>query len=180
MQEVIAQLLILLRGAWRYRWVAVAVAWLVALAGWVAVQFVPDQYQSKTQVYVDTESLLKPLLSGLAVNRDVMSQVAMMQTVMLSRPNLEKVAQQNDMLLDATNQGQMEAVVDRLARKIQLGRPSGPGTQNTFVVAYEDNNPQIAHGVVRSLLDTFMEGSLGIKRSDAGVAQRFLQTQIAD
>jgi polysaccharide chain length determinant protein (PEP-CTERM system associated) len=180
MQEVIAQALILLRGAWRYRWVAVAVAWLVALAGWVAVQFVPDQYESKTQVYVDTESLLKPLLTGLAVNRDVMSQVAMMQTVMLSRPNLEKVAQQNDMLLDATNQAQMERVVEKLARNIQLGRPAGPGTQNTFIVSYESNDPQIAHGVVRSLLDTFMEGSLGMKRSDAGVAQRFLQTQIAD
>ena len=38
---------------------------------------IPDQYRSRTQVYVDTESLLKPLLSGFAVNRDVMSQVAM-------------------------------------------------------------------------------------------------------
>ena len=44
MQEVIAQVLILLRGAWRYRWPAVAAAWLVAIAGWIAVQFIPDKY----------------------------------------------------------------------------------------------------------------------------------------
>ena len=93
MQDVIARVLSLLRGAWRHRWPAVAVAWLVAGVGWFAVQLIPDQYSSRTQVYVDTESLLKPLLSGLAVNRDVMSQVGMMQAVMLGRPNLEKVAQ---------------------------------------------------------------------------------------
>ena len=46
-------------------------AWLVAIVGWVAVQFVPDTYTARTQVYVDTESLLQPLLAGLAVDRDV-------------------------------------------------------------------------------------------------------------
>ena len=102
MQEVIAQVLSLLRGAWRYRWLAVAIAWVIAIGGWIAVQFIPDKYTSSTQVYVDTESLLRPLLSGLAVNRDVMSQVGMMQAVMLSRPNLEKVANKTDLMLAAS------------------------------------------------------------------------------
>lgn len=180
MQEIIARILIALRGAWRYRWYGVAAAWLLALAGWAAVQFVPDQYQSRTQVYVDTESLLKPLLTGLAVNQDVMGQVTMMQTVMLSRPNLEKVAQKNDLLLDARSQVEVEAVIDGLASHIKLERPTGRSTNNTFVVSYNDSDPNVAHGVVRALLDTFMEGSLGLKRSDAGVAQRFLQAQLTD
>ena len=33
---------------------------------------------------------------------------------------------------------------------------------------------------MRTLLDTFMEDSLGLKRTDTGVAQRFLQSQIKD
>ena len=180
MQEIVAQILIILRGAWRYRWQGAAAAWVIAIAGWIGVQFIPDKYESRTQVYVDTESLLKPLLTGLAVNRDVMSQVAMMQAVMLSRPNIEKVAQQNDLLLEAKSQRDVEEVIDDLAKKIKLDRPSGLNTQDTFVVSYEDKNPKVAHGVVRSLLDTFMEGSLGLKRSDAGVAQRFLQGQITE
>jgi polysaccharide chain length determinant protein (PEP-CTERM system associated) len=180
MQEIIAQILLALRGAWRYRWLGVAVAWLVAIGGWIVVLFLPDRYEASTQVYVDTESLLKPLLSGLAVNRDVMSQVAMMQSVMLSRPNLEKVAQKNDLLLRAKSQGDVETVINELGRKIYLGRSSGPAASNTFVVAYEHEDPVVAYGVVRSLLDTFMEGSLGMKRNDAGVAQRFLQSQLAE
>jgi polysaccharide chain length determinant protein (PEP-CTERM system associated) len=180
MQEIITQVLIILRGAWRYRWYGVATAWVLALAGWVAVHFIPDKYESRTQVYVDTDSLLKPLLSGLAVNQDVMGQVTMMQTVMLSRPNLEKVAQKNDMLLSARSQADLEGVIDGLTRNLKLEKPSGRSTNNTFVVSYQNNDPVVAHGVVRALLDAFMEGSLGLKRSDAGVAQRFLQTQLAD
>lgn len=180
MHEVIAQVIILLRGAWRYRWAAVAVAWVVALAGWTAVQFVPDRYTARTHVYVDTESLLKPLLIGLAVNRDVMSQVAMIQTVMLSRPNLEKVAQETDLMLAAKTRAEQEAVVDSLAARIRLGRPAAQAMRNTFEVSFEDGDPQVAHNVVRTLLDTFMEDSLGFKRTDSSVAQRFLETQIKE
>ena len=166
MQDVISQVLSLLRGAWRFRWVAVGVAWLVAVAGWIGVQFIPDKYTSSTQVYVDTESLLAPLLAGLAVDRDVMSQVGMMQAVMLSRPNLEKVAQTTDLMLGAKTRKEQEAVIDSLAQRIQLGRPNGPAMRNTFQVSFDDNDPKVAHRVVRTLLDTFMEDSLGLKRSD--------------
>jgi len=180
MKEIITEVMMILRGAWRYRWHAVVTAWVVAVLGWTGVQLIPDKYESSTQVYVDTESLLKPLLSGLAVDRDVMSQVAMMQTVMLSRPNLEKVAQETDLLVGATRR-EREEVIDSLAKRITLGRPSGPGnSQETFEVTFEDKDPSVANRVVRTLLDTFMEDSLGLKRTDSGVAQRFLQTQIKE
>lgn len=180
MQDVIAQVLVLLRGTWRYRWLAIAVAWVVAIAGWIGVQTIPDRYTSSTQVYVDTESLLRPLLSGLAVNRDVMSQVGMMQAVMLSRPNLEKVANQTDLMLAASSRRDQEAIIDSLAQRIELGRPDGPAMRNTFEVSFEDNDPKVAHKVVRALLDTFMEDSLGLKRADSDVAQRFLESQISE
>lgn len=180
MQETIAQVLVLLRGAWRYRWPAVLVAWIVAIAGWIAVQFIPDKFTAKTQVYVDTESLLRPLLSGLAVNRDVMSQVGMIQAVMLSRPNLEKVAQKADLMLAAETRAEQEDVIDSLADRIVLGRPEGPAMQNTFEISFEDSDPKVAHKVVRTLLDTFMEDSLGLKRTDTNVAQRFLEAQVKE
>jgi polysaccharide chain length determinant protein (PEP-CTERM system associated) len=180
MQEIIALALVMLRAAWRYRWFAVSAAWLLAILGWIGVQLIPDKFESSTQVYVDTESLLKPLLSGLAVNRDVMGQVGMMQTVMLSRPNLEKVAQQSDLMLGKTTRVNQEEVVDSLARRIKLGRPDGQAGRNTFVVSFEDDDPKVAQRVVRALLDTFMEDSLGLKRSDASIAQRFLQSQLKE
>ncbi len=185
MQDLMAQALLMLRGAWRYRWPALALAWSVAVAGWVAIALLPDRFEAQTRVYVDTDSLLKPLLEGIAVNRDVMSQVAMMQTVMLSRPNLEKVARESDMFLDAPTRREQEKVVDGLASSIELesGRRSG-AARNTasgvFSVSYENSDPKLAYRVVQSLLDTFMEDSLGLKRTDAGVAQRFLVAQLQE
>jgi polysaccharide chain length determinant protein (PEP-CTERM system associated) len=180
MHDIITRVFSSLRGAWRYRWLAIAAAWVVAIGGWIGVQFIPDKYTSITQVYVDTESLLRPLLAGLAVDRDVMSQVGMMQAVMLSRPNLEKVAQKTDLLLNAKTRKDQEEIIDSLASRIQLGRPDGPAMRNTFQVSFADNDPKIAHRVVSTLLDTFMEDSLGLKRSDTAVAQRFLESQIKD
>ncbi len=143
MQEIISQILVLLRGAWRYRWLAVVLAWVISVGGWIFVQTMPDRYESSTQVYVDTESLLRPLLTGLAVNRDVMSQVAMMQAVMLSRPNLEKVAQQTDMMLAAKTPREQEAVLDSLQSRIALSRSvSRRGGANTFQVSFQDQDPK--------------------------------------
>src|SRR5262245_12569064 len=186
MQDLIAQLLLMLRGAWRYRWPALALTWVVAIAGWLVVAAMPDRFEARTRVYVDTESLLKPLLHGIAVNRDVMSQVAMMQTVMLSRPNLEKVARQTDLFLRASSREDQESLIDSLQDRISLegtqagGRVRHAPVSNQFTVSFEDSNPKTAHRVVQSLLDTFMEDSLGMKRSDAGVAERFLRGQLEE
>jgi polysaccharide chain length determinant protein (PEP-CTERM system associated) len=186
MQDLFAQLLLMLRGAWRYRWPALALTWALALAGWLAVAAMSDRFEARTRVYVDTESLLKPLLEGIAVNRDIMSQVAMMQAVMLSRPNLEKVARQTDLFLRADSREEQESVIDSLEERIVLEGSAAAGTarrvpvSNQFTVTFEDPNPKSAHRVVQSLLDTFMEDSLGMKRSDAGVAERFLRQQLSD
>ncbi len=184
MQELIAQLLDYAKGAWRYRWVAVAACWIIALVGWVTVMLMPNRFESSTTVYVDTDSLLKPLLQGVAVEQDVSSQVAMMQAVMLSRPNLEKVATKNDLLLGAHTAKDREAVLESLEQRISLekssttrGRRQG---SNVFVVKYLDDNATVSFKVVQTLLDTFMEDSLGLKRTDAGVAQRFLESQVKD
>lgn len=181
MQNAFAQILQLARGAWRFRWPGIALAWLVAVAGWIYVQTLPDTFETRTQVYVDTDSLLKPLLQGMAVSQDIMGQVGMMQAVMLSRPNLEKVAQKTDLMLGATTPAQQQAVVDSLAARITLTRSGGGrGRPNMFLVSFQDPEAKASFDVVRTLLDTFMEDSLGLKRSDSDVAQRFLATQIAE
>ena len=83
-------------------------------------------------------------------------------------------------MLDARTRREQEALIDSLAARIKLGRPDGPATRNTFEVSFTDPDPKVAHRVVQVLLDTFMEDSLGMKRVDTTVAQRFLETQIGE
>ncbi|MCC7098369.1 MAG: chain length-determining protein, partial [Rubrivivax sp.] len=67
MEELIRQAQSILRGMWRYRWQALLTSWVVAIVGVVVVFKIPDQYEASARIYVDTQSILKPLMAGLTV-----------------------------------------------------------------------------------------------------------------
>src|SRR5689334_24917768 len=77
-----------LKAAWRYRWPAVLLSWLVCAAGWVGVMRIPDTYESSAQLYIDADAILTPLLQGLTVSPSLASQVEILQRTLLSRPSL--------------------------------------------------------------------------------------------
>ena len=58
------------RSLWRRRWYAAGVAWVFCLVGWTYVLTLPDTYQATTRIYVDTESMLRPLMRGIAVEAE--------------------------------------------------------------------------------------------------------------
>lgn len=161
----------------RFRWVAVAVAWAVCLGGWAFVWAMPSTYQASAKIYVDTESVLRPLLDGLAVDTNVMSQVKMMRTVLMSRPNLERVARETDLALRAPNDASFEALVSDMPNRIGLVEG---GRDNTFQLTFSDRDKVISRRVVQALLDSFVEDSIGIKKEDSNSAQRFLEEQIRE
>jgi polysaccharide chain length determinant protein (PEP-CTERM system associated) len=176
-KEFIGQLLLQIRGAWRYRWFALATAWLAALVGWGAVLMLPDEYEAHTRVYVDTESVLKPLLNGLAVNTDVTNRVMVMSRVLLARPNLERVARDTKLGLRARTSADFSRLIASLSQQIKT---EGGGADNTYSLRYTDPDAQMAQRVVQALLKVFVEDSLGVKRDDSNSAQQFLQNQIVD
>ncbi len=71
MQELVAQLFGYLLGIWRFRWLAVFVAWGIALSGWQLVEQFPDKYRAAARLHVDTNSVLRPLLQGLAIQPNI-------------------------------------------------------------------------------------------------------------
>ena len=65
--------------ATRYRrWIALAVAWAVALAGLVLISLTPERFEASSRIYVDTQTVLKPLMVGLAYQPDIDQQVRML------------------------------------------------------------------------------------------------------
>ncbi len=179
MQDVIDILLVYARGVWRQRWYMILIVWLVSVAGWLVVYKLPDQYRAAARVYVDTQSILRPLLSGLTVDNSNQGaqQVALMTRTLLSRPNLEKVARMTDLDLKGQNPEQMEAVLTALGKEITL---EGTGRENLYTIAYVNNDPQLAKRVVQSLLTIFVESSLGETRRDTDSAQQFIGKQIEE
>lgn len=170
-----------IRGAWRFRWIAVVVAWAVALLIWTISWSLPDVYEGRTRVYVETSTALRPLLQGLAVQSNVQSQLDLVRQALLSRPSLSKVAAQNDLLARARTPEQREAALDGLRKNIDLSVELAKDSDNyLYTIAYRNGNRDKSVAVTRTLLDTFIENVLGQKRSGQESAQAFLQQQIAD
>jgi polysaccharide chain length determinant protein (PEP-CTERM system associated) len=163
---------------WRRRWYGALVVWFVCLAGWAAVMYMPNRYETTARIYVDSETLLRPLLKGLAVQTDLAAQVDYMQRTLLSRPNLDSVIRMTDLELDATSPEKREAMMNGLERKITVAA-EGKG-KNLFSVTYEGANPQLTLSVVQSLLTIFVETNLGANRSDMDQARKFIEGQILD
>ena len=87
-----------MRAIWRRRWVAVTVCWAVCLVGWVGVMAIPKKYEFAARIYVNADTLLQPLLQGLAVDTDPTRQVEYLQRTLLSRPNLEQLVHMADLI----------------------------------------------------------------------------------
>ena len=75
MQELVALVFEYLRGIWRFRWVALAVAWGVCLVGWLFVAQMPEKYVATARVNIDTNTVLRPLLRGIAIQPNVGQRV---------------------------------------------------------------------------------------------------------
>ena len=105
---------------WRYRWSALLIAWVVALVGWLYVFSLPNQYSAKAVVYIDTTSIMKPLLKGLALETDAMDELNIMSRVLLSRENLLSVIRETDMDLEVDSPDAREGLVKELAASIGL------------------------------------------------------------
>jgi polysaccharide chain length determinant protein (PEP-CTERM system associated) len=161
---------------WRRRWYAAGVAWLVCVSGWAFVAMMPNTYTAKTRIYVDADSMLRPLLRGLAVDSNVLNEVDIMQRTLLSRPNLQKVARLADLDLGAKTLADQETVLSDLQRKLKISSQA----RSLFELSYEGTQPQTAKKVIQSLLDIFVEGNLGNTRRDMVAAQSFINEQIRE
>ncbi|MEW8367993.1 MAG: XrtA system polysaccharide chain length determinant [Candidatus Thiodiazotropha taylori] len=185
MNEIIYKIKNYIRSAWRFRWQAIAVSWIVALIGWGVVFSMPSKYESEAKVYVDTESVLRPLLQGLAVQNDMNQRLHLMTRTLLSHENLKKLLMLTDMDHKASSREEEEKLIDWLRQTIvvDVNRRTIPGTRETenfYTIAFEYDDRFMAQRVVKVLLDIFVESALGDTRIESDAAQDFLQKQIVE
>jgi polysaccharide chain length determinant protein (PEP-CTERM system associated) len=175
MDELIKQLSTILRGMWKYRHLGMAVAWGVSLLGAVGVVLMQDRYEASARVHVDTQSILRPLMNGLAIQPNVEQQVQMLSRTLLSRPTVERLVRSADLDLNAKTKGERDALVDQVTSDIQV---KTTGRDNLYTLSYRDVSPERAQRVVQALVTIFVESSLGASKSDSDSARRFLDEQI--
>ncbi|MCF6216257.1 MAG: hypothetical protein L3J58_08785 [Emcibacter sp.] len=176
MNEIYQQLISILYGVWRRRIIAISIAWVICVVGWVFVAQIPNKYESTARIHVDAETFLKPLLGRMAVQNNIYNQVAMMRQTLISRPNIEKVIRMTDQDLLINGEEEMDAKIAEIMDNINISIIAA----NLFTITYVHESPAIAKSVVDSFLNIFMEENLGQNRKDLTSAVRFIEDQIRE
>ena len=163
------------RGIWKHRWIAIGVAWLVMLVGVAFVDKIENQYTAETKVYIDSTSVLGPLLKGIAVQSDFQSVVNLMVRQLLSRPNLERAVRALDLDLEVSSPREMERLIASIRKRLDV---SSRGRNGIYTISYTDTDRDKAQQMVQVLLDIFVEDTLGSTIDESDNAIEFLNSQI--
>jgi polysaccharide chain length determinant protein (PEP-CTERM system associated) len=171
-----AQLLQWWHVVWRRRWLSVGMAWAIALLSIPAMMLVPNRYEGSAQIYVDTQTVLKPLMQGLAFTPDVDQQVRMLARTLISRPNVERLVDRPDLGLDSTKApDQRDRLVGRLLQTIKI-EPAGLG--NLYLISYRDIDADRAKRMVEAILALFVDSGAVTSKRDSEEASQFIDEQI--
>lgn len=150
MQEILSLVLGQLRNIWRFRWLALGIAWVIAVVGWLYVYSLPDQYSSSARVHIDTKSAINPLLNGMAVTPNTDQQVSLLIRTVLSRPHLQDIARSTGLDLKATSPEQEQSLIQGLQSRLTL-KSSGGGT-DLYTISYTSSKPKLAQSVVQQVM----------------------------
>lgn len=175
MDDLIRQAATMARAMWQHRWLGLAAAWLAGALGGGVVLFIPDKYEASARIFVDTQSILKPLMSDLAVQPNIEQQVVMLSRTLISRPNVEKLIAMADLDRGSKAGAGHDELIDNLMKRLEI---KSTLRDNLYTIAYRDPDPARARRVVESLVSIFVESSQGDTRKDSESAKKFIDAQI--
>ncbi len=176
MNELLIKIRSIIPGVWRFRWIGLSLAILLGTAASMIIALIPNRYEASARVFVDTQTILRPLLQGLTVQPDTGQQVSMMAKTLLSRPNAERIMELSGVGREIKDPAQRDRFIGGLQRNIQF---IGAGRDNIYSVTYRDGTPEDAWRVVSALIDVFVERNQGDNQRDSLAARGFIDQQIA-
>jgi len=172
---------IVLHGVWRQRWLALAVAWGVAILGWLAVALIPNAYESIARVQVQNQSMLTDTV-GISAG-DQQGDLDRVRSSLLSVGNLQKVVLATDLNDSAGTDAAMAGYIGMLRQAIMVkalpdnlfeisARISGGGRSDAA-------NARLARQVVEQLVLIFARENADGGRAEAGQTLTFLNQELA-
>ena len=176
MDDILQQLLTHVRSMWRYRWYAITLTWLVCVIGWYQIYKLPDLYKVTTNVHVDTESVLRPLLHGLTIEPGFSQRMRLVTNTLLSVDNMEKLINIPELKEYTENKHQRDTLIRYLKNNIKISRSKT--NENIYNISFEHRDKNVAYLVIKSFLKVLVENAMEEGRESTGIAQEFIEKQI--
>jgi len=180
MDGLYEQLRIAVHQVWRRRWLAMAVAWGVAMLGWLVIALIPNSYEAKAKLVVQMQSIL-PNQIGMNPD-DRQAQLLRLQQTLTSNENLVRVVRRTDLNSLVASEAELPEIVSGLRERIQvLAQPDGmiEITARSDLAGFSNGqNARTAAATVQGLIDLFIERNLSGDRQETGQSLQFLDEEL--
>jgi polysaccharide chain length determinant protein (PEP-CTERM system associated) len=181
MNAIFDELRAALWSVWNRRWLALGVAWGLCLAGWLAVAFFPNSYESRARIFVQLDDVLAEQIGIGAGTRQ--RDIERVTQTLTSAVNLEKVIRSTQLGAGITTQREMEIAIESLSETIKISSKEKDLFEITAEIGRSDlsdgENAMLAQEVVQKLIDIFREENLGGSRGEMRETIDFLDQQLA-
>jgi len=176
MQQDLSEVYFYLKGTLKYKRLAIVFALVVCSAAWAYIFMMPDKFESKAKVHIDSATVIRPLMRGMVVEPDISALIRIIQQLMFTRPNLEKIISLSQLSRSQDSSGSATELIENLKKDITIAGGRG----DIFDIAYTSQDPEVAKSVVQAVLTVFSEQTEGKALADASDAQRFIEQQIRE
>lgn len=180
MDGLYEQFRIALHQVWRRRWLAMAVAWGVAVLGWLIVALIPNSYEAKARLFVQAQSILPNQVGITADERQ--NQLLRLKQTLTSDENLTRIVRRTDLNSMVASERDLGSVVTGLRQRIQIvAQPDGMIeilSQSNISGFSNGQNARTAAATVQGLIDLFIEQNLSGDRRETGQSLQFLDEEL--
>ncbi|NOV28394.1 XrtA system polysaccharide chain length determinant [Methylomonas sp. ZR1] len=176
MQQDLSEVYFYLKGTLKYKRLAIVFALVVCSAAWAYIFMMPDKFESKAKVHIDSATVIRPLMRGMVIEPDISALIRIIQQLMFTRPNLEKIISLSQLSRSQDSSGSATELIEKLKKDITIAGGRG----DIFDIAYTSQDPEVAKSVVQAVLTVFSEQTEGKALADASDAQRFIEQQIRE
>jgi len=171
-----------LHSIWQRRWLALAVAWVVCVLGWLGVTMVPNAYEARARIFVQ---LYDPLATQVGINdSDRKASMDKLRDSLTGTLNLERVIKSTRLGETITSRKQMDAAVASLGKAIKITADQ----DNLFTITArsssmrlsDGDNARLSRDEVQKLIDIFREENQNGGQGEMKQTLQFLDQQLAN
>lgn len=164
-----------MKHSWNWKWLLFAPVVLGAATMFTIASLTPKRYRSEATILVVPQQVPDTYVKA-AVTTPIEERLQSIQQQILSRTQLERIIEQENLYSDERRSGVMEDVVEKMRKDIEVTIVKG----DAFKVRYEGAIPKTVMKVTEQLASLFISESLKDREVLTEGTNQFLESQLED
>ena len=159
----------------RRKWVILFSVLLIHIGSVVYCVLAPDLYQSTMKLLVIPPAVSSGMVQS-TVNIGAGDRLKMLEQDILSRSRLMGVIDELGLFKEESRKMSTAAMVGKVRKRIEMGIEK----KNTFILSFEDENPEVAMRVTSRLGSFFVEENIRSREAIARDTSKFLDEEVQE